>query len=108
MFGRPSRDTGLESERNNNFTASQRLHLLNSAHIQRKIEKGPGLAGIIGSGRPSAEIAKELYLTILSRYPTKEELDGVADYVSGGARGRSPAMDIAWALINSAEFLCRH
>jgi hypothetical protein len=108
MFGRPSRDTGLESERNNNFTASQRLHLLNSAHIQRKIEKGPALAGIIGSGRPSAEIAKELYLTILSRYPTKEELDGVADYVSGGARGRSPAMDIAWALINSAEFLCRH
>ena len=39
MFGRPPRDTGLESERNNNPTASQRLHLLNSSHIQRKIEQ---------------------------------------------------------------------
>ena len=108
MFGRPSRDTGLESERNNNFTAAQRLHLLNSAHIQRKIEKGPALAAIIGSGKAAEEIAKELYLTILSRYPTRDELDGVAQYMVYGPRGRIPSMDIAWALINSAEFLCRH
>ena len=108
MFGRSPRDTGLESERNNTLTAAQRLHLLNSSHIQRKIEKGPGLAAIIGSGKAQPEIAKDLYLTILSRYPTQDELAAVATYVSGGARGRSPAMDIAWALINSAEFLCRH
>ena len=30
-FGRPSRDTGLESERNNRMTAAQALHLLNSS-----------------------------------------------------------------------------
>ena len=41
MFGRPSRDTGLESERNNRPTAAQRLHLLNSSHIRRKIEQSP-------------------------------------------------------------------
>ena len=45
LFGRPPRDTGLESERNNRFTAAQRLHLLNSSHIQRKIEQGPKIAG---------------------------------------------------------------
>ncbi|HEX2972772.1 MAG TPA: DUF1553 domain-containing protein, partial [Tepidisphaeraceae bacterium] len=39
MFGRPPRDTGLESERNDRPTAAQRLHLLNSSHIQRKIEQ---------------------------------------------------------------------
>ena len=33
IFGRPPRDTGLESERNNRFTAAQALHLLNSTHI---------------------------------------------------------------------------
>ena len=43
MFGRPPRDTGLESERNNRPTAAQRLHLLNSSHIQRKIEQSPKL-----------------------------------------------------------------
>jgi len=108
MFGRPPRDTGLESERNNNFTAAQRLHLLNSSHIQRKIEQGPGLAGLIGSPKALQEVAEELYLTILSRYPTPEELAGLAEYARAGARGRRPAVDIAWALMNSAEFLCRH
>ena len=108
MFGRSPRDTGLESERNNSFTAAQKLHLLNSAHIQRKIEQGPGLAGLIGSTKAPQEMAEELYLTILSRYPTQEELAGVAEYARAGARGRRPAVDIAWALINSAEFLCRH
>jgi hypothetical protein len=39
MFGRPARDTGLESERKNNPTDAQRLHLLNSTHIQNKITK---------------------------------------------------------------------
>jgi hypothetical protein len=108
MFGRPPRDTGLESERNNNFSAAQRLHLLNSSHIQQKIEQGPGLAGLLKSGRAPQELAEELYLTILSRYPTQEELASVADYARTGGRGRRPAVDIAWALINSAEFLCRH
>ena len=108
MFGRPPRDTGLELERNNNFTAAQRLHLLNSSHIQRKIQQGPGLAPLVGSSQPPQEIAKELYLTILSRYPTPEELAGVAEYVRKGWHGRPPAVDIAWSLINSAEFLCHH
>jgi hypothetical protein len=105
MFGRPPHDTGLESERNNNFTAAQKLHLLNSRHIQSKIEKGPGLAGIFGSSKAPQEIAEELYLTILSRYPTPEELAIAADSAARGARGR---VDVAWALINSPEFLCRH
>ncbi|MFO0969824.1 MAG: DUF1553 domain-containing protein [Gemmataceae bacterium] len=61
MFGRPSRDTGLESERDNKFTAAQRLHLLNSAHIQKKIEKGPGLSGLLTSSKDLKEIAQELY-----------------------------------------------
>jgi hypothetical protein len=108
MFGRPPRDTGLESERNNNFTAAQRLHLLNSSHIQRKIDQGPGLAPLIGSRKNVREVAEELYLTILSRYPTRDELNGVAEYAVPGAWGRKPARDVSWALLNSAEFLCRH
>jgi hypothetical protein len=107
MFGRPPRDSGLESERNNNFNAAQRLHLLNSSHIQQKIEHGPGLAGLLDSGKAPQELAEELYLRILSRYPTPEEVAGIAGHART-AQGRRLAVDIAWALINSAEFLCRH
>ncbi len=105
MFGRPGRDTGLESERNNKFTAAQRLHLLNSSHIQKKIEQGPGLAALRNSKKAPKEIAESLYLTILSRRPRPDELTALAKH---RAWVRRPAVDVAWALINSAEFLHRH
>ncbi|HOM16127.1 MAG TPA: DUF1553 domain-containing protein [Thermoguttaceae bacterium] len=57
QFGRPPRDSGLEAERNNRITANQRLHLLNSTHIQRKIQEGPKLLALLQSlsVRPKAK-----------------------------------------------------
>jgi len=109
MFGRPSRDTGLESERNNNPTAAQRLHMLNSSHIQRKIEQSKKLRYLIQGKQKPAQIANNLYLTILSRYPTKDELSIVTAYAQPGkTQGREAVIDMIWALINSPEFLYRH
>jgi hypothetical protein len=122
QFGRPARDTGLEAERNNRTTADQRLHLLNSSHIQRKIESGPKLQALLQpprakKGRRGAwasvpqqprEILVSLYLTILSRYPTPDELRTAREYVEAASSKREAAIDLAWALISSAEFLYRH
>jgi hypothetical protein len=131
QFGRPSRDTGLESERSNRPTADQRLHLLNSSHIQRKIENSPKLQALFqsaaapssgkanknrkatkpvsgGGARPPGEIASILYLTILSRFPTEAELKTMAEYVESTTSRREAGVDLTWALINSAEFLYRH
>jgi hypothetical protein len=108
-FGRSPRDTGLESERSNRPTAGQRLSLLNSSHIQRKIEKGPKLQSLLQSKDNPREIVTRLYLTILSRFPTEEELRIVTAYSqSGAAKGRDALVDLVWALFNSAEFLYRH
>lgn len=109
LFGRPSRDTGLESERNNRPTAAQRLHLLNSTHIQRKIEQGKTLQYLMASKNPPREILSSLYLAILSRYPTEEEFRVMGKYTqSSSSKDREAMVDLAWALINSSEFLCRH
>jgi hypothetical protein len=108
MFGRPPRDTGLESERNNRSTADQQLHLLNSSHIQRKIEQGPKLRALIQGRATPRETTTRLYLTILSRFPTEDELKIVDAYFKAAANGRDAAVDLAWALINSDEFLYRH
>ena len=109
LFGRPSRDTGLESERNNRPTAGQRLHLLNSSHIQRKIEQGRKLRNLMQSKGNMRQLATRFYLAILSRFPTNEEVKIVEEY-SKSQRGnkRIVAIDLTWALINSAEFLYRH
>ena len=108
LFGRPSRDTGLESERNNRPAAAQELHLLNSTHIRRKIEQSAKLREVLQSKKKPREIIEELYLTILSRYPTDDELAAIRDYAQPGHEGRRPMMDLIWALLNSAEFLYRH
>jgi hypothetical protein len=115
MFGRPPRDTGLESERGNPPAADQRLHMLNSSHIQLKIQQSAKLRALMQpGGRPAASL-EGIYLTILSRYPTPEEMKVVATYYqsAGGAQAAPAArwaaiVDIAWALVNSPEFLYRH
>jgi Protein of unknown function (DUF1553)/Protein of unknown function (DUF1549) len=104
LFGRPPRDTGYESERNNRITDAQRLHLLNSTHIQRKIQQSPKLIAMMREIRDPKELVNRIYLTILSRYPTADELKVVAGY----GRGRPAVVDLAWALINNTEFLYRH
>jgi hypothetical protein len=109
MFGRPPRDTGLQLERTDVLTSAQRLHLLNSTHIQRKIERGPKLQALLRSRERPAVLMTRLYLTILSRPPTGAERQVIA--AEFAARPEDPgavANDIAWALINSTEFLHRH
>ncbi|MEA1951082.1 MAG: DUF1553 domain-containing protein, partial [Planctomycetota bacterium] len=108
LFGRSARATGMESERNNNPVPAQWLYMLNSSFIQRKLEQGPHLKAIFKSRRKPPEIAKELYLTILSRFPTQQELKTVAEYVRSTRSRRHAAIDVTWALINSTEFLYRH
>ncbi len=108
LFGRPPRDTGLLSERNNRPTASQRLHLLNSSHIRRKIEQIPRTAQRTRSRNPR-ETLSGLYLTVLSRFPTPEELETVGEYTrTDGVNQRDVFVDLAWALVNSPEFQYHH
>ena len=110
MFGRPPRDTGLATERNNRPTAAQRLHLLNSSHVRKKIERGPKLREIVRARWNPARVVETLYLTILSRPPTPQEAAAIRDYAGPGhkAQGRQALEDLTWALVNSAEFLYRH
>lgn len=109
LFGRPPRDTGLMSERNNEPSFEQRLHLLNSSHIQRKIERGPVIKQLLSARGTPEQMAARVYLTILSRLPTQAEMRTITDYLKshGGVRGPG-VRDVVWALLNSSEFLYRH
>lgn len=111
LFGRPARDTGMESERSLAPTDGQRLHLLNSTDVQRKIEQSPRLRSIWDAAKnDAAQGVVGTYLTILSRLPTEDELTQATRYLRAGS-GRSlreGATDLAWALVNSCEFLHRH
>jgi len=109
LFGRAPRDTGLESEQRNNCpTTRQQLHLLNSSHVRCKLERGAKLRALLRPASRPHEVLDELYLTILSRYPTAEEVAVVQAYGRMSGDRRRVGLDLAWALINSAEFQFRH
>jgi hypothetical protein len=106
-FGRSSRDTGLDMDRNNRPTAPQRLHLLNSSHVRRKLETSPRLRALLQGDPKRPENIVEIYLAILSRMPTDEELQVAKTHVRDTWADGGPR-DLVWALINSPEFCYRH
>ncbi len=109
MFGRPPRDTGLESERNNAPSANQRLHMLNSTHIQNKIRNSWRVKSLIKAKGSDKELAKKLYMAVLSRPPSANELAVAAEYMDGsGLKKQDAIVDLIWALMNTKEFFCRH
>ena len=110
MFGRPARDTGLEAERSKQPSVAQQMYLMNSTDIQRKIERSPRLQEMRKSVRLNrSNVIDQTYLLILSRHPTRDEAN-IADtyFQTGGLNFKQAADDLAWALINSKEFLYRH
>jgi len=109
LFGRSARATGMSDERKNSQIAAHWLHMLNSGHIQQKLERGPKLKALFASKKSTEAIAEELYLSVLSRFPTAEEMKLVKTYGVEGKRKRpTDWIDITWSLINSPEFLYRH
>lgn len=105
LFGKPPRDSGTEAERNNRITDAQKLHMLNSSHVQRKIQQGPRLQALYRENKNLPDMVARIYLMILSRYPSEQESAAVTAHA---LRGQPMVTDLVWALINSSEFLYRH
>ncbi len=120
LFGRPPRDTGYESERNNTPSSAQKLHLLNSSHIQQKLLRNKELLGMYYQ-KPQGQKKKpkpawhkpektleNMYLTILSRFPTAREKEVAMEYADHAENRSAALVDIAWALLNTKEFIYKH
>jgi hypothetical protein len=55
------------------------------------------------------KLADKIYLTLLSRTPTADEIAALkAHMTSSYSSGRELAADIVWALINQPEFYFNH
>ena len=110
LFGRPSRDSGKISERNNRITGAQRLYLLNSSIVYRQISNLGWQIGRRCKWQLQRRGIDEIYLRILSRYPTPEEKKKVMDYQRALPKkmGSRVWPDLCWVLVNSKEFLYCH
>ncbi len=109
VFGRPTRETPCECERPREANLAQTLHLLNSSDVQSKIGANDGrIARLVKAKKADAEILEELYLTGLCRLPRDGERQTVLNYVAGQKDKRAAWEDVAWAMVNTKEFLFNH
>ena len=118
LFGRPARDTGLQSERSSDVTPKQRLYLFNSGRLHGML----GRVAMPGGWKdnplaklPMRQRVDDLYWRVLSRAPSDDERSRVIDLWKSrgggkkGSKARSGDLlrDVAWCLFNTKEFLFR-
>lgn len=109
LFGRPARTSVCECEREADPNLAQVLHIMNGESINRKVSTGGSrVEKLLASGKPDAEIIDELFLATLTRLPTEKERAGALKAISESGARRDTFADLAWALLNSREFLFTH
>ena len=112
-FGRPSRDSGELSERKNIATDAQRLYLMNSSRLYNATKNYGTNVSRWTRKNPTSGI-NDIYLRLLSRYPEKKEMDKLLKRLPP-VKNRNFynvyvkfCQDLAWALVNTKEFLFYH
>jgi hypothetical protein len=118
-LARPQRISACECEceRVNEANLAAVLHMLDSDEVQGKITRSGGRADKLAAAtdkRPDAEKVEELFLWVLCRKPTADDLKAALAHVeqqaaknpTNPAAGKKTAYEnITWALVNTKEFV---
>ncbi|MBX7212136.1 MAG: DUF1553 domain-containing protein [Verrucomicrobiaceae bacterium] len=109
-FGRPNASQECPCERDRKPSVVQALHLMNSNSLQEKLSSDDGRAAKLAkSSLAEPGIVRELYLATFNRLPQAGELQTALRFFNApGATKATATQDLAWALINSAEFVFNH
>lgn len=110
VFGKPEADSSCECERSQEANLAQSLHLLNSKDLHGKLSEGGGRAAALAkdTARSPEEKVRELYYWVYSRPPAPEELAAALAHLQKSKEAQAAYEDIAWALLNTKEFLFNH
>ena len=98
-----------EPEQDFQATVQQALFVSNGPVIKGFINSGAaGIAPRLAAKGDMKEAVDELYLSVLSRYPSDEERLEATEYLIRQGDRRQAMEDMAWALLASAEFRFNH
>jgi hypothetical protein len=104
LFGRPKRTSACECERTTNFTLTHAINLVNGSTISQAVaEPNSKFNQLAASIKDDKQLINELYLSILCRPATEEEISSIQ--LGTGPVRLANVQDLAWALMNSPAFL---
>jgi Protein of unknown function (DUF1549)/Protein of unknown function (DUF1553) len=89
------------------LTLGRTLALYNSDYIRGAVELGSEAAIRLYGPTVGSDHIERLFMSLLSRRPTTEELEFFQD-LGGAADSREGIQDIVWVLLNSTEFVTNH
>jgi hypothetical protein len=114
-FGRPVRTTAADSERQQEPSITQALHVINGDTINRKLSGDRGLIQtLMAENADNAGAVRRIYLAALSRDPSDDEVRTLTRAMEEAAAqepatGRRRSLeDLAWAVLTGREFLFNH
>ncbi|MCA9011934.1 MAG: hypothetical protein KDB01_19415, partial [Planctomycetaceae bacterium] len=91
-------------------TADQALFTANAGSINSWVAPaGNNVTARVNGQSDPRLAAEELYLGILTRMPTEDEVKDVTNYLASRVTDRNvAAQELVWAVLNSAEFRFNH
>jgi hypothetical protein len=109
IFGQPERTTVCACERAGDSNLGMAIQFFNGPLIYGKL-KDPNsrFRKLLAAGKPYDEIITELYLAAVCRHPTPKELDASRAHIAAKGDAAIAFEDIAWAILNTNEFLFQH
>ena len=108
LFGKPPRLQSCECERSEETTLNQAFQLVSGPLINQLLTaKDNRLSQLMKESTPHADWVEELYWSALSRAPSPREGAVAVQSLENAADKRIALEDLAWAIMNSHEFMLR-
>jgi hypothetical protein len=104
-FLRGDRDTNM---RNSNGSILQALALMNDSFVMTRIDPGGATPNQLLSQNltlPTDQMINNMFLGVLSRYPTADEMQTATAIVTAGGSKASGAVNLLWSLYNKVDFI---
>jgi hypothetical protein len=106
-FGRPRRQELSDCERRSEPAVPETLYLMSDPAVLERIRVGR-VALLLARGASDDEAVEDLFLATLSRFPTGADMAAARAYCRSKPDRRSALEGLAWALINTREFILNH
>lgn len=109
IFGRPPRTTACDCERAAEPALPQTLFRMTDASILAKFTDKKGRTTALAASKLSnEELADEVFLATLSRFPTTEQKADAVKHLAEAKTRTEAVTDLIWALVNTREFILNH